>query len=156
MSQFIKKHAATFAVAAVASMVFGGVPAFAHFNSISAHDLNHLDRDYTKTAYRVGPTTAVAAGASNFSAVACPSGNWVVMGGGAYTVSTDVVVESSFPTQRATGNRGFNGWGAWVSNLTGAASNFRTYAICRRAFVNPSSNYTAGSPPVRAGLDARS
>jgi hypothetical protein len=156
MRRFIKKHAATFAVAAVASMVFGGVPAFAHFTSISSHDLNHLDKDYTKTQYRRSAEIGVPAGASAFGEAPCPAGNWIVMGGGAYTNAFDVVIESSWPTNgNGTGNAGYTGWGVFVSNLTGSASSFRAYAICRRAFANPVGNYNQGDFPGRVGVSAK-
>lgn len=150
MGNFLRKHAATFVVAAVTAVTLGGVPALAHFTSISGHDLNHLDNDYTKTFYRRGAFVTIASGATNDAGVKCPTGT-VALGGGGYTTASNMLLEASYPSQGLSADAGFNGWHIYVRNNSGSPNDARAYVICRRAFSPSNSNYSAGSSPRGVG-----
>ena len=70
-----------------------------------------------------GPVTAPAGVQSHFD-VACPTGK-VVVGGGAFTVSADLMLDlnSSYPN-------GTTKWHADENNASGAAMTMHIYAIC--------------------------
>jgi hypothetical protein len=154
MRTFLRKHAATVVVASVVAMVLGGVPALAHFTSINSHDVNHLDKDYTKTFYRRSAAVTIGPDLTSTAGIACPSGT-VAMGGGGYTELPEMVLEASYPTDGGSSSAGYTGWRIYVHNYTTGSGDARAYVICRRVFANPTGNYDEGDAPVRAGLKAR-
>jgi hypothetical protein len=100
-----------------------GWQVYAQNNSGSSQTLNAYAICLSGTSgssQQVFAQTTIAAGDSNGTSVACPSGTW--MTGGGFAIATGLFLYNT----SATGN----GWETYAQNTTGSGQLLNTYAIC--------------------------